>query len=119
MASLFWKTFGGLAAAHYLRHFFFGLMFPVLTYFSLRDSVYPPPLLGTCAFVAANTLLYPYARFVYEAIVDFVLGSNVFYGNAGVALFVKFLTMYLCWFCALLIAPVSLLYIYILHARSE
>jgi hypothetical protein len=119
MASLFWKTFGGITAAYYFRHFFFGLMFPVLTYFSLRDNLYPPPLLWTCAFVAVNTLLYPYSRFVYEVIVDFVLGSSVFYVNAGLMLLFKFLTMYFCWFFAMPIAPIGLLYIYIVQSRSE
>ncbi|MDP3759723.1 MAG: hypothetical protein Q8R01_04305 [Ramlibacter sp.] len=118
MASLFWKTFGGLSAAYYFRHFFFGLMFPVLTYFGLRDNLYPPPLLPTSALVAANTLLYPYARFVYESIVQFFLGENVFYVNSGVLLFCKFLTMLLCWFFALFIAPIGLLYLYVVHTRD-
>lgn len=117
MASLFWKTFGGLSAACYFRHFFFGLMFPVLTYFSLRDHLHPPPLLPTLALVAANTLLYPYARFVYEGIVYFLLGENLFYVNSGVLLFCKFLTMLLCWFFALFIAPIGLLYLYLVQTR--
>lgn len=119
MASLFWKTFGGLTAAYYFRHFFFGLMFPVITYFSLRDNLYPSPLIATCALVAANTLLYPYARFVYEGVVHFVLGDSVFYVNAGVHLFWKFLTMFCCWFLAILIAPLGLLYLYFVHSREE
>lgn len=53
------------------------------------------------------------------AIVDFVLGRSVFYVNAGVVLFCKLLTMYFCWFFAMLIAPIGLLYIYILHSRTE
>ncbi|ROZ74950.1 hypothetical protein [Ramlibacter sp. WS9] len=116
MAPLFWKTFGGITAAYYFRNLFFALI-PVLAYFALRDNVQEPPLLWTYAFVTVNTLLYPYARFLYESIVDFVLGRSVFYMNAGVLLFFKLLTMYLCWFGAMLIAPISLLYIYIIHSR--
>lgn len=119
MASLFWKTFGGLTAAYYFRHLFFGLMFPVITYFSLRDNLYPPPLIITCALVAVNTLLYPYARFVYEGVVHFVLGESVFYVNAGAHLFWKFLTMFCCWFLAIPIAPLGLLYLYFVHSREE
>ena len=119
MAFLFWKTFGGLTAPYYFRHFFFGLMFPVITYFSLRDNLYPPPLIATYAFVAANTLLYPYARFVYESVVHFILGDSVFYINAGVHLLWKFLTMYCCWFLAIPIAPVGLVYVYLLHSKEE
>ena len=118
MASLFWKTLGGLPAGCYFRHLLFGLMFPLLTYFSLRDHLYPPPLLPTCALVAANTLLYPYARFIYESVVTFFLGENLFYVNSGVLLFCKFLTMLLCWFFALFIAPIGLLYLYVVHSRE-
>lgn len=119
MASLFWKTFGGITAAYYFRHFIFGLILPAPVYFSLRDNLYPPPFLWTCTFIAVNTLLYPYSRLLYEVIVDFVLGRSVFYINAGVALFFKLLTMYFCWLFAMFIAPLGLLYIYIIHSRSE
>lgn len=119
MASLFWKTLGGLSAAYYFRHFFFGLMFPLITYFGLHDNLYPAPLIATYIFVAVNTLLYPYARFVYESVVHFVLGDSAFYINAGVHLLWKFVTMSCCWFLAMAIAPVGLLYLYIVHSRSE
>jgi hypothetical protein len=111
MKSLLRKSFGGLPVPYYLRHFLFGLMFPVFMYFTLRDNLYPPSL-GLYVVVGANTLLYPYARFVYEGFVGFVLGESVFYVNSGVLIFAKFLTMFACWLFAPYIAQVALVYLY-------
>lgn len=112
MSALFWRTFGGLAPACYFRHFFFGLMFPVLMYFGNKDNLYPP---GWQAYVysVVSTLLYPYSRFVYEVVIGFVLGRNVFLVNGGVLLFAKFVTMLACWVFAVFVAPVGLLYLYV------
>ena len=38
-------------------------------------------ILVALVFVA-NALIYPYSRFVYESIVDFIFGNNVFFVNA-------------------------------------
>ncbi|ROZ71270.1 hypothetical protein [Ramlibacter sp. WS9] len=62
---------------------------------------------------------YPYARFLYESIVDFILGRSVFYVNAGVLLLFKLLTMYLCWFGAMPVAPIDLIHIYCIHSRRR
>jgi len=118
MSALFWRTFGGLAPAYYFRHFFFGLMFPVLMYFGNRDNLYPP---GWQAYVysAVSTLLYPYSRFVYESVVGFVLGRNVFFVNGGVLLVSKFVTMLACWVFAVFVAPIGLLYLYLRGSRVD
>lgn len=111
MTAIFWKTFGGLAPAYYFRHFFFALMFPVLAYLGNKDNLYPS---GWQAYVfsVVSTLLYPYSRFVYEAVVGFVIGRNVFFVNGGVLIFWKFITMLACWVFAICVAPMALLYLY-------
>jgi len=118
MKSFLSKTFGGLSGPYYLRHFLFGLMFPVLTYFTLRDNLYPLPFRGY-VLIVANGFLYPYARFVYEGIIDFVIGDNIFFIGAWPMLLVKFLTMYACWLLAPFIAPVAFIYLYVFHTRSS
>lgn len=56
---------------------------------------------------------YPYARFVYEGITDYILGTNVFYVDAWLLLAWKLLTMFLRWAFAIFIAPVGLAYLYV------
>ncbi|AGL85582.1 hypothetical protein [Pseudomonas protegens] len=118
MNSLFAKTFGGLTASYYLRQLFFGAL--CAAFFIFMKSRAPSGIDFTnAALSVVSALLYPYSRFVYESIVGFVMGTNVFYVNAGLMLGVKFLTMFICWFLAMFIAPLGLLYLYWYHSRHQ
>lgn len=112
------KTFGGLSPQYYFRHFIFGLIFPaIFLYASIRGGGGIP--IGVAIFFAVNTFLYPYSRFVYESIMGFLLGDNVFFINALVMLFVKLLTMALCWTFAIFVSPIGLLYLYYYHSKKR
>ncbi|CCF70495.1 MULTISPECIES: hypothetical protein [Pseudomonadota] len=114
------KTFGGLSAQYYVRQFLFGLIFPALILFALSHGTTPHQVaFGTYALLAVNTLLYPYSRFVYESIVGYIMGGNVFFVNAVLMLFVKLMTMAICWSFAIFIAPIGLLYLYVHHSRRS
>lgn len=114
------KTFGGLSTAYYLRQLFFGLLFPLL-FIALCNAGSRPLAVPLSAYVllAVNTLLYPYSRFVYESVVSFIMGDNVFFVSAFSLLIVKFMTMAICWVAAIFIAPIGLLYLYIHHSRAN
>ena len=88
------KTFGGLSASYYLRHLFFGAIFTAL-FIALMYNGGDKRIFSYLIFTA-NTFLYPYSRFVYESIVDFIFGDNVFFVNALFLLVAKFITMLLC-----------------------
>jgi hypothetical protein len=106
------RSFGGLSRAYYLRQFFFGLLLFALFMFLASRSPRGIPTSGA-VFLALSALLYPYSRFVYERVVGFVVGDNVFLVNAAVMLAMKLLTMGLCFVFAVFIAPVGLLYLYL------
>lgn len=112
------KTFGGLSSAYYFRHFIFGLLFPIFGYFAVSEGAYPLRL-SLILMLVMNTVLYPYARFVYESVIDFVVGANIFLVDAMVMLAFKVVTMSLCWVFAIFIAPVGLLYLYFRHSKAE
>lgn len=112
------KTFGGLSRQYYIRQFVFGLALAAFIIFMTTRGTNPLQF-GLIAFMGLSTLLYPYSRFVYESIVNFIMGENIFFVNAGVMLFVKGLTMILCWVFAVFIAPVGLAYLYYHHSKSE
>ncbi len=112
------KTLGGLSPQYYFRQLFFGLVVAAFVFFmSTQDGRSMP--LGTVFFIVASTLLYPYARFVYESIVGFIMGENVFFVNAILMLITKFMTMAICWVLALFIAPIGLAYLYYHHSKTE
>ncbi len=111
------KTLGGLSAQYYFRQFFFGLFFAALVlYGAFHDG--RSVALGMLFFVTLSTLLYPYSRFVYERVVGFVMGENVFLVNALFMLIAKLITMSLCWFMAVFIAPLGLAYLYYHHSKA-
>ena len=112
------KTFGGLSGHYYVRQFLFGLIFPALIGFALSQATTPhTAAFGNYVLLAVNTLLYPYSRFVYESIVAYIMGKNIFFVNAIVMLLVKLMTMAICWSFALFIAPFGLLFLYIRNSR--
>ncbi|EEH2567400.1 hypothetical protein GYD59_002107 [Salmonella enterica] len=74
---------------------------------------------GNVIFFVINALFYPYARFVYEQVISFIMGENVFFINAIVMLMAKVITMCLCWIFSIFIAPVGLAYLYYYHSRGD
>jgi len=117
------KTLGGLTKQYYFRQFFFGclfLAFFVFISFSASNEASTAGIaLSTWVWFVINTILYPYSRFVYETIVGFIMGENVLFGSIFLVMGVKLFTMLLCWFCAIFIAPIGLIYLYFHHTKQE
>lgn len=104
------KTFGGLSKAYYFRQFCFALIFSI---FLLIQSLSFLPMALLCQF------LYPYSRFVYESIIDFIMGDNVVIMDGFVLLFWKIMVMCLCYIFSIFIAPIGLLYLYYYHSKNS
>lgn len=119
MHPLIAKTFGGLSAPYYFRHLVFGLLIPLGMFLVISHGGGQSISTREYVLFAINTLLYPYARYVYEGIIDFIVGSNAFIVNAFVMLITKFVTMMLCWFLAIFIAPVGLAYLFYVHSKAR
>lgn len=118
MISFLQKTFGGLSTAYYVRHFFFGaLLTALLIYVSLNGQ--QPVDIGFYFFAIINTLLYPYARFVWESCANFILGNNIMVVNVWLILLTRLFTIALCWCLAMFIAPVGLIYLYFHHEKNR
>ena len=113
------KTLGGLSKEYYIRQFLFGLIFPAIFYFAFSQSEAASVSLGLITSCIINTLLYPYSRFVYESIVDYILGDTVIFGSILVVMLTKYFTMAICWAAAVLIAPIGLLYLYFHQSKNE
>ena len=110
MGRIFQTTFGGLTPSYYFRHMFFSFLIGAcFIYGSLHQVPVPYEFI---AFSVVTSLFYPYARFVYENIVRFILGENIFFLHISIVLFFKVLTMLICWMFALAIAPIGLAYLY-------
>lgn len=113
------KTLGGLSKKYYIRQFLFGLIFPAIFYIAFSQSETANLSLGFITICIINTSLYPYSRFVYESIVDYILGDTVIFGNILLVMITKYITMAICWTAAVFIAPIGLLYLYFYHTKNE
>ena len=112
------KTLGGLSKQYYFRQFIFGLVIAALIFFMSTQGGRSMPI-GMLLFTIVSTLLYPYSRFVYESIVGFVMGENVFFVNAIFMLATKFFTMAMCWVFAIFVAPIGFAYLYYHHSKRS
>lgn len=112
------KTFGGLSAQYYFRQFAFGLLMAAFVYFMSTQGGERGMPANILLLTIANALLYPYSRFVYESMMGFVVGQNVFFVNAFLMLVVKCFTMLLCWAFAIFVAPLGLAYLYYHHSKT-
>ncbi len=70
------------------------------------------------ALFIINALLYPYSRFVYERIANFIMGDNVLYVNTIVMMFAKLFSMSICWSLSPVIAPIGLVWLYFHHTSA-
>lgn len=111
-------TFGGLPTSYLVRQYIFGIL---ITAIYIKISTGNEDEISSIMIVifTINTFLYPYSRFVYESIVGFVLGENVFYVNAIIMLTAKIMTMLICWAIAVFIAPLGLAYLFFRKSRTE
>lgn len=119
MHAFFLKTFGGLTTRYYVRQFIFGAAFAALILSLMSKS--PTGFTGKSGVIFMSivcTVLYPYSRFVYESVVGYIMGNNVFFVNAILMLMVKAFTMAMCWSLAIFIAPVGLAYLYWRNSRQ-
>ena len=128
------KTFGGLDRAYYFRHLFFAIIFALIfcavqysSYTHIMDSnmtdsakeAFKTSNYIMYAYIAISALLYPYARFVYESIVNFIMGDNVFFINILIAMIWKFFVMMFLFCFAIFIAPIGLLYLWYYHNKNQ
>ncbi|WP_416397162.1 hypothetical protein [Allohahella sp. A8] len=116
MQNFFRKTFGGLSPQYYFRQLFFGALFPVLIVWITLEGNKPIES-PTIVFMVISTLLYPYSRFVYERCFAFIVGNNVFFGGVLFMFVMKALTMMMCWWLAIFIAPIGMAYLYYHHSK--
>jgi hypothetical protein len=121
MLTVLKKTFGGLSGQYLFRQYFFSLFlfsFGMACVYLSSQASGKPMNLAVLPFFIINLLLYPYSRFVYERVIGFIMGNNVFYGEATSMLWFKFITMMLCWLLSIFIAPLGLVYLYFHNSRA-
>ncbi|WP_318441790.1 hypothetical protein [Photobacterium leiognathi] len=118
MKDLLRKTFGGLNMAYYLRHLLFGVLLGAFWFNGMWHSANPEKQYFLIA-IPFMTLLYPYSRWLYETIVDFFTGGHDFIVAVPIFFACKLFTMMMCFYLSPIIAPVGLVFIFLVNRRQE
>lgn len=117
MKDIFAKTFGGLTNQYLARQLFFGIAMAA-GFIALTQRAPESPGAGFVAMMLICAVLYPYSRFVYESIFNFIIGDNFFMLPAAPMMIAKIFMMVVCFALAPLIAPIGLAYLYFRHSRT-
>lgn len=117
--SIIRKTFGGIKRSFYIREFIFGFpiyAFILYTYFSKFNEFSKNATWLMVAFfvvfVTAKQLLYPYARFVYHSVTDYIIGRDTYIVNIFFLFIIRILMMAFCWSFSIILALFGLVYLY-------
>lgn len=111
MKELYARTFGAIKTSFYIRELIIASLTTAFYYFGVFGSFGVKPPLELLAVGLLITLLYPYSRLGYNAFVSFMRDNNtVYYTNW----FFRLFSILLCYCTTILVAPASLIYLYIM-----
>lgn len=120
MKTILAKTFGGLDKAYYFRQLFFGALLPAFIIFMTSQSPTAKPMpVSAMFYLGLNTLLYPYSKFVWDSVKDFLMGNTVITLALPLFFVVKLFTVVICWGLAIFIAPIGLVWLWWHHSKTE
>lgn len=116
-------AFKGLQKSYYWRHFILILWLPALMscmmYYSMSSrGNFTSNGIALIVIWCLLTFIYPYARFVYECIVEFIMGNTVFITSIKVMLVWKFVIALLLFCFSMFIAPVGLVILFFYNKKQ-
>lgn len=99
-----------------VRHYLFAFAFYAFFVFTSisQTGKFETKLL----FFLLCALLYPFAMFVYESLVDFIVGDNVFFISGLLMLAWKIFRFIIIWFLAVPIGLIGFIYLYFVCGRQ-
>lgn len=120
MSNFFLKTFGGLSKEYLFRQYFFGLV--IFGFFFMLATTNPMASSQDKTILivmgSISLILYPYAHFVYDSVLGFIMGNNEFFVSSIALLIWKIFRMALIFSFSIFIAPIGLAYLYFHHSRN-
>lgn len=120
MLSLISMTLGGLKRDYYLRNLLIGSFFGLLMWLiidMLEAKASVPKALHEIVimkgYVVFNSILYPYAKFLYDYFWELVLGNRIYAYSINVfTVWFILVARLMCWFFAWILAPLGLIILY-------
>jgi hypothetical protein len=108
--------YGSLSLSYLIKQYVFGgIMYALMLY---ANGASPIHKTGVFIFLTLSLVLYPFAMFVYDSIVDTLIGNWIVPVPAVLLLIWLPIKIVLIFMFAVLIAPIGMLYLYITGRRG-
>ncbi|UNV68170.1 hypothetical protein MP387_03555 [Streptococcus oralis] len=106
----FKNIFVALNKGWLIRHYLFSLGALAIFAFALKNdpSFYPTGFI----FFLVSSFFYPFAMFVYESIVELIMGDNILFLPALVLVIWKIVRFFVIWTFSIPIGIIGLIYLY-------
>lgn len=115
-------AFKGLQPSYYWRHFVLGSIVPIIIVglnayvgFTNPEISTGTAIIGILSYIAGALfllILYPFSRFAYESIVDFIMGNNVIISNGLLFLTYKYISYAILLCFSFVIAPIGMIILF-------
>jgi len=109
------RTFGALRPAYMIRAYVIGaIFFACMVWLRLQtpDAHGNTDKVMLLIYLFVCTLLFPFAKLIWDELRNVALGSNFFVMNAVILVFLKLLVNMMLWFFAVFVAPLGVLYLW-------
>ncbi|MEJ5902426.1 hypothetical protein [Ochrobactrum teleogrylli] len=108
------RIFGGLQPSYLIRSYLIGLIFFALMIgVALNAETKNGSPVGLIVFASLSTLLFPFAKLVWDELRDLAFGNNVIFMNAMMLIMLKWLVNGFLWAFAIFVAPIGILYLWL------
>lgn len=120
ISDIFNRAFCGLRKHYFFRNLVIGLAFSVLMWllinnFEAKATLQKPfwDIFFVKAFFLLSGLLYPYAKFLYDYIWEFIIGDATYIYSINIfTIWFKLIFRIMCWGFAWILAPIGLIILY-------
>jgi len=108
--------YGTLSPSYFIKQYVFGgIMYALMLY---ANGASPIHKTGVFIFLTLSLVLYPFAMFVYDSIIDTLIGNWIVSVPAVLLLIWLPIKIVLIFMFAVLIAPIGMMYLYITGRRN-
>ncbi|MCA0964983.1 hypothetical protein, partial [Salipiger bermudensis] len=106
------RIFGSIDRRYLIRAYLIGLAFFAFFFLISRDTPSEDLPTGMVTIMAINTLLFPFAKLVWDQTRDFAMGNTVVFSPAWYLFVMKYLVNGFLWALALFVAPLGIGYLW-------
>jgi len=107
------RIFGAVEPRFLARSYVLGVaIFALMTWLLFQAAVTPTKLMQSLMLFGVSTLLYPFAKLVWNEIRNFLMGDNVIFANAILVMASKLVINIALWSFAVFVAPVGMAYLW-------